>query len=55
MAPRTPDGSAGDADYGTIGRSYSTYRQAEPQIAALIEQDVPPRGGRSPQRRCPPR
>lgn len=38
MTQRTQDGSAGDADYGTIGRSYSTYRQAEPQIAALIEQ-----------------
>jgi len=30
------DGSAGDADYGVIGRSYTSYRQPEPVIAAII-------------------
>ncbi|WP_344660751.1 class I SAM-dependent methyltransferase [Catenulispora subtropica] len=34
---RTTDGSAGDADYGTIGPGYSGYRRPEPRIAALIE------------------
>lgn len=38
MTERTPDGSAGDADYGTIGDAYTAYRQPEPRIAALIEQ-----------------
>ncbi|MEY9892198.1 hypothetical protein ABIA31_005873 [Catenulispora sp. MAP5-51] len=38
MTQRTTDGSAGDADYGAIGTSYSAYRQPEPRIAALIEQ-----------------
>ncbi|GAA0622615.1 methyltransferase domain-containing protein [Kutzneria viridogrisea] len=38
MTRRTADGSAGDADYGTIGGSYSAYRRPEPRIAALIEQ-----------------
>lgn len=33
---RKPDGSAGDADYGLIGRDYASYRQPEPAIAALI-------------------
>lgn len=37
MAQRKPDGSAGDADYGTIGNVYSAYRRPEPRIAALIE------------------
>ena len=32
------DGSAGDADYGAIGRCYARYRQPEPAIAALIDQ-----------------
>jgi hypothetical protein len=36
MTPRLADGSAGDADYGTIGHGYSRYRQPEPRIAALI-------------------
>ncbi|RKR74919.1 class I SAM-dependent methyltransferase [Frondihabitans australicus] len=31
------DGSAGDADYGTIGRGYTDYRQPDPRIAAAIE------------------
>lgn len=30
------DGSAGDADYGTIGEQYSRYRRADPRIAARI-------------------
>lgn len=38
MTQRTTDGSAGDADYGTIGTDYSAYRQPEPRIAVLIEQ-----------------
>jgi len=36
MNPKT-DGSAGDADYGVIGASYSHYRRAEPGIAAVIQ------------------
>ena len=38
MVQRTTDGSAGDADYGTIGTSYANYRQPDTRIAALIEQ-----------------
>ncbi|HEX4790265.1 MAG TPA: methyltransferase domain-containing protein, partial [Actinospica sp.] len=34
---RTADGSAGDADYGTIGRGYAAYRRPDPRIAALLE------------------
>lgn len=30
------DGSAGDVDYGDIGRSYAQFRQPEPSIAAQI-------------------
>lgn len=37
MNHRTPDGSAGDADYGHVGRDYSHYRRPEPRIARLIE------------------
>jgi len=33
---RMQDGSAGDADYGRIGKGYADYRQPEPRIAALI-------------------
>src|SRR5262245_22281725 len=33
---RRPDGSAGDADYGTIGPGYSSYRQPDPRILACI-------------------
>jgi SAM-dependent methyltransferase len=33
---RTSDGSAGDADYGTIGRGYTSYRQPDPRFAAAI-------------------
>jgi SAM-dependent methyltransferase len=36
MSARAPDGSAGDADYGTIGTGYAAYRQPEPAIAAHI-------------------
>jgi hypothetical protein len=36
LTGRWPDGSAGDADYGTIGGGYAAYRQAEPAIAARI-------------------
>jgi SAM-dependent methyltransferase len=38
MTRRSADGSAGDADYGTIGSGYSGFRKPEPRIAALIEQ-----------------
>jgi hypothetical protein len=31
------DGSAGDADYGSIGSGYSTYRQPDPRIMRYIE------------------
>jgi SAM-dependent methyltransferase len=34
---RQADGSAGDANYGVIGKSYSFYRQPDPRIAAIIE------------------
>lgn len=30
------DGSAGDVDYGEIGRSYARYRRPDPEIAARI-------------------
>ena len=33
---RHHDGSAGDANYGEIGRRYVTYRQPEPAIEAMI-------------------
>jgi len=33
---RSADGSAGDADYGTIGKSYAPYRQPDDPIAARI-------------------
>jgi SAM-dependent methyltransferase len=36
MTERKADGSAGDADYGSIGRGYASFRQPEPAIAALI-------------------
>src|SRR5699024_4478351 len=38
MGRRTQDGSAGDADYGTIGSAYSRYRRPDPRIAAEITQ-----------------
>jgi hypothetical protein len=38
MSIRHGDGSAGDANYGTIGKSYSNYRQPEPRIAVMIDE-----------------
>ena len=35
---RAVDGSAGDADYGVIGTSYTRYRRPDPRIAARISQ-----------------
>jgi SAM-dependent methyltransferase len=42
MATRSGDGSAGDADYGVIGGSYTRYRQPDPRIAAQIGQALGP-------------
>ena len=39
---RSTDGSAGDADYGTIGTSYSSYRRPDPRIAARINRALGP-------------
>lgn len=36
------DGSAGDADYGTIGVDYASYRQPEPAILAAISEALGP-------------
>jgi hypothetical protein len=36
MVQRSGDGSAGDADYGTIGASYARYRRPDARIAARI-------------------
>ncbi|MFB7664670.1 class I SAM-dependent methyltransferase [Kitasatospora sp. NPDC056138] len=36
MGGRRADGSAGDADYGTIGTGYADYRQPDRRIAAII-------------------
>jgi len=33
---RAYDGSAGDADYATIGKTYSQYRQPDPRIAQRV-------------------
>ncbi len=33
---RRPDGSAGDADYASIGPVYRDYRVADPRIAAVV-------------------
>ncbi|WP_323809104.1 hypothetical protein [Kitasatospora acidiphila] len=38
MTNEFKDGSAGDADYGSIGAGYSNYRQPDPRIAELIQQ-----------------
>ncbi|WP_449255530.1 class I SAM-dependent methyltransferase [Bosea sp. (in: a-proteobacteria)] len=43
-ATRHADGSAGDADYGRIGRGYASYRRPEPAIAAQIEAALGPAG-----------
>ncbi len=37
MGERWHDGSAGDADYGAIGRAYAAHRQPEPAIVAVAE------------------
>ncbi len=37
MTDRKADGSAGDADYGTIGAGYADYRRPDPRILAAIE------------------
>ena len=42
MAQRQTDGSAGDANYGVIGRTYTDYRQPEPRIAQMIERALGP-------------
>ncbi len=42
ISTRRPDGSAGDADYGRIGRNYSHYRQPEPHIATYINAALGP-------------
>lgn len=36
MSDRRSDGSAGDADYGVIGRNYAVYRQPDPAVARQI-------------------
>ena len=36
--PRFDDGSAGDADYGRIGRGYASVRQPDPRIEARVWQ-----------------
>lgn len=36
-APRHQDGSAGDANYGAIGRGYANFRRPDPRIAEQIE------------------
>jgi SAM-dependent methyltransferase len=40
MVDRSSDGSAGDADYGVIGRGYTAYRQPDPAIASLIHRSL---------------
>jgi hypothetical protein len=40
MQPNTPrhrDGSAGDANYGVIGKRYAHFRRPDPRIAKLID------------------
>ncbi|MGE7435308.1 class I SAM-dependent methyltransferase [Kitasatospora sp. NPDC001175] len=36
MSERRADGSAGDADYGTIGTGYADHRRPDPRIAEVI-------------------
>ncbi|NLU75311.1 class I SAM-dependent methyltransferase [Streptomyces sp. HNM0575] len=38
MTEQRADGSAGDADYGAIGSTYSSYRRPDPRIAETISQ-----------------
>jgi SAM-dependent methyltransferase len=42
MVARAGDGSAGDADYGSIGLSYARYRRPDPRIAARISAALGP-------------
>ena len=35
-AQRSRDGSAGDADYGVIGKTYSDFRRPDPRIAEAV-------------------
>jgi SAM-dependent methyltransferase len=42
LSERFDDGSAGDADYGVIGREYSRYRRPDPAIADLIRDALRP-------------
>ena len=37
MLQRHTDGSAGDANYGTIGSGYTSYRQPDPAIAGFLD------------------
>jgi SAM-dependent methyltransferase len=37
---RSSDGSAGDVNYGRVGRAYSTYRQPDMRIAQLIAEGL---------------
>ncbi|WP_280524998.1 hypothetical protein [Streptomyces inhibens] len=38
MHGRTPDGSAGDVDYGSVGQGYADHRKPDDRIAARIRQ-----------------
>jgi ubiquinone/menaquinone biosynthesis C-methylase UbiE len=38
MGARQSDGSAGDANYGTVGKRYSDYRQPKRRIATFINE-----------------
>jgi hypothetical protein len=40
MMSRHDDGSAGDADYGLIGKGYALYRRPDPRIAAMIGREL---------------
>jgi len=42
MVERRADGSAGDANYGIIGRNYTSYRQPDPSIARQIHRALGP-------------
>ena len=42
MVTRTADGSAGDADYATIGQAYARYRRPDPRIAARLAEALGP-------------
>jgi SAM-dependent methyltransferase len=40
LSSRHDDGSAGDANYGSIGARYTEYRRPDPRIAALIHRTL---------------